>query len=293
MYIYIETTLESLDPKENTPWRSIVDFSQAKPNQFSLPLYLISTLLPPPPKPAPRTPPISPPTHLPLRHRPNPTNRDIHSHSNNTNNPNRLPILHSQIPKDNRKDHPSQIPHRARNPAHNPIRMRVHMRHEPKRRSIRRLQEKRQPGNQPHHRRFHMRVGDADRDLEHARQDRKGMEEVFLRPDIALALPHALTRSAHTAVHEIREQASSRAADDVEEAEHGGPAARARLAEFGEVFQVVGAEDGVDGELGAEGAEVAGGSGEGLEGEQDGEEGAEGGFDDDFAAGGVEHCLRG
>ena len=98
--------------------------------------------------------------------------------------------------------------------------------------------------------------------------------------------PHARPR-----VYQIAEYASERPESDVEKTEHGGPVAAAALHEVREIFNIVGTEDAVDGEFGAEGAEVSAREDERLGGDDDGEGIAEGGFDDDFAASGVEHFL--
>ena len=124
-----------------------------------------------------------------------------------------------------------------------------------------------------------MAVCEADGDLEGAGDDGVGVQEVLLAPD------------ARAGVDGVGQQAAHGPEDDVEQAEHGGPAAGARLAEGFEVFEVVGAEDGVDGEFGAEGAEVAAAGDEGLEGEDDGHCFLEARLAHDFPARHVEHLL--
>ena len=153
------------------------------------------------------------------------------------------------------------------------------MRHETEIRPVARLQEKRHPGNKPKHGIPIMRVRGPDRDQKHARHERKDVNQVLFPPHV------------RAPVDEIREDAPEGSEDDVQEAEHGGPVAAAALLEGGEVLQVVGAQDAVDGELGAEGAEVASPRHERLHREDDFQEFLARGFDDDFAAGGVEHLL--
>lgn len=159
------------------------------------------------------------------------------------------------------------------------ISMRMHMRHQPEIRPVARFQEASHAGDEPEHGVLVLRVREADGDEEDARDDGHAVD------------PHLLAPDAGVRVDEIADDAAQGAEDDVEEAEHGGPVAGARLPERGEVLLVVGAEDAVDGEFAAEGAEVAAAQDERLEGEDDGQGFAEGGFDDDLAARGVEHLL--
>ena len=124
-----------------------------------------------------------------------------------------------------------------------------------------------------------MGICEADGDLEGTGDDAKGVQEVFFAPD------------AGAAVDEIGEYAAGGSEDDVEQTEHGGPAAGTSLAERFEVFEIVGAEDGIDGELGTEGTEVAAGCDERLQAEDYGGGFFEAGFADDFSACSVKHLL--
>lgn len=153
------------------------------------------------------------------------------------------------------------------------------MRHEAKDGTVGAFEEEGHAGDETEHGALVVTVCETDGDLEGAGDDGVGVHEVFLAPD------------AGAGVDGVGEEAAHGAERDVQETEHGGPAAGAALAEGFEVFEVVGAEDGVDGEFGAEGAEVAAAGDEGLEGEDDGHCFFEARFADDFAAGDVEHLL--
>ena len=153
------------------------------------------------------------------------------------------------------------------------------MRHEAEDGAVGALEEEGEAGNETEHGALIFAVAEADGELKGAGEEQVCVDEVFLSPD------------AGAGVDGVGEEAANGAEGDVEETEHGGPAAGAGLAEGFEVLEVVGAEDGVDGELGAKGAEVAAAGDEGLEGEDDGGGFLEGGLADDFAPGDVEHLL--
>lgn len=153
------------------------------------------------------------------------------------------------------------------------------MRHQPEIRPVARLQEKGHAGHEPKHGMLILRVRQADRDQEHAGNNGHAMDEELLAP------------YARPLIDQVAEHTSERTEDDVEKTEHRSPVAATTLFEGGEILDVVCAEDAVDGEFAAEGAEIGACLDEGLSGEDDGESLAEGGFDDDFAASGVEHLL--
>ena len=156
------------------------------------------------------------------------------------------------------------------------------MRHERVIRAVGRLEEEGHARNQPKHGALRMRVGGADGDVKRAGEDAQGVQPDLFAPD-----------GARAAVEGVGEEAAGGAADDVEEAEHGGPVAGLGLVEFGvlELRLVVGAQDAVDRELGAEGAEVACRRDQGLEAEDYRHGVAEGWLLDHLAAGCVQHGL--
>ena len=153
------------------------------------------------------------------------------------------------------------------------------MRYEAENGAVACFEEEGHPGDEPEHRAVGLWVGGADGNEESSRDDGEGMDEIFLAPD------------ARALVDGVGEETTGGAGDDIEKAEHCGPAPGAGLAQLGEVLNVVCAEDGVDGKLGAEGAEVGAAGDEGLEGENDAHGFLEGRLDDDFAPGRVEHLL--
>lgn len=98
------------------------------------------------------------------------------------------------------------------------------------------LEEECHTGNQAEHGMLVVAVGDADGDKEGAADEGEGVQQDLLGPD-AVSFP----------IEEIRGEATERAEDDVEETEHSSPVSRTRLAEGGEVCEIVGAKGGVDG----------------------------------------------
>ena len=95
----------------------------------------------------------------------------------------------------------------------------------------------------------------ADDDEEDAGHDADEVDPHLLCPEVVVC----------PLVDQVADEAASRASDDVEKTEHGGPATGLRLAEILEVLEVVRAEDGVDGEFAAERADVAGAEHDGLD----------------------------
>lgn len=153
------------------------------------------------------------------------------------------------------------------------------MRHQGEIRAVASFQEEGHAGDEAEHGMFVVWVREADGEEEDTGDDAGEVDPDLLAPDVAVA------------VDDVGDDAAGGAEGDIEEAEHGGPAAGAGLKEVGEVLDVVGAEDGIDGELGAERAEVATCQDEGLRAEDDGHGFFEAGFLDDLAAGGVKHLL--
>ena len=74
-------------------------------------------------------------------------------------------------------------------------------------------------------------VREADAEEEDAGDDADEVDPELLAPDVAVA------------VDDVGYDATGGSENDVEEAEHGGPAAGTGLEEVGEVLDVVGAED--------------------------------------------------
>ena len=219
------------------------------------------------------------PSNLSLRNRSYPAQRQIDRNGHNANNPKHLRIILAQIPENNRKDNAPEIPTRARTPAHDAVGVGMHMRHETEDCAVARFEEQGHPGDEPEHRAVGLWIGGADGDEESSGDDGEDVDEVFLAPD------------ARALVDGVGEETPCGAGDNIEEAEHCGPAAGAGLTQLREVLNVVCAKDGVDGKLGAEGAEVGAAGDEGLEGENDAHGFFKGRLDDDFAAGRVEHLL--
>ena len=219
------------------------------------------------------------PADLPLWNRSDPAQGQIDRNGNNTNDPDRLLVILPLIPEYDREDDATQIARPPRAARDDAVGIRVHVGHEAEDGAVGALEEEGEAGHEAEHGALVVAVREADGELEDAGEDRVGVHEVFFPPD------------AGAGVDGVGEEAADRAKGDVEEAEHGGPAAGARLAEGLEVLDVVGAQDGVDGELGAKGAEVAAAGDEGLEGEDDGHGLLEAGLLDNLPAGDVEHLL--
>ena len=219
------------------------------------------------------------PTNLPLRNRSYPAHRQIDRNGNDPDNPNSLLIILALIPENDRKDDTPQITNAPRAARDDAVRKRVHVRHETEDGAVGALEEERHAREEAEHGALVVAVRDTDGDLEDAREDGVGVDEVLLAPDAGAGVDGVGQKPAHGPE------------GNVQETEHGGPATGAGLTERFEVFQVVGAEDGVDGQFRAEGAEVAGAGDEGLEGEDDGHCFLERGFADNFAPCDIKHLL--
>ena len=219
------------------------------------------------------------PTNLPLWNGSDPAQRQIDRNRNDADDPNRLLVILPLIPEYDREDDAAEIARPPRAARDDAIGIRVHVRHEAEDGAVGALEEEGEAGHETEHGALVVAVREADGEFEDAGDDGVSVDEVLLAPD------------AGALVDLVGEEAADGPAGDVEEAEHGGPAAGARLAEGFEVLDVVGAQDGVDGELGAKGAEVAAAGDEGLEGEDDGHCLLEAGLLDNLPTGDVEHLL--
>ena len=219
------------------------------------------------------------PANLALGDGLDPAQRQIDGNGHDANNPDGLLVICPLVPEDDGEDDTAQVPRAARAAGHDAIGERVNVGHEAEDGAVGALEEEGHARHEAEHGALVVAVGKADGDLEGAREDGVDVDEVLLAPD------------AGVGVDEVGDDAAEGSEDDVEEAEHGGPAAGAGLAEGLEVLDVVGAEDGIDGEFGAKGAEVAAAGDEGLEGEDDGHGFLEAGLADDLAPGDVEHLL--
>ena len=219
------------------------------------------------------------PANLPLWNGSDPAQGQIDRNGNDADNPDGLLVILALIPEDDGEDDAAEVARPPRAARHDAVGKRMHVRHEAEDGAVGALEEEAQARHEAEHGALVVAVRQADGELEDARQDRVDVHEVLLPPD------------AGVPVDLVGEEAADGPEDDVEEAEHGGPAAGARLAEGLEVLDVVGAQDGVDGQLGAKGAEVAAAGDEGLEGEDDGHRLLEAGLLDNLPAGDVEHLL--
>ena len=219
------------------------------------------------------------PTNLPFRNRSYPAHRQIDPNGNNPDNPNGLFVILALVPEDDGEDDAPQVPDAARAARDDAVCKGVHVRHEAEDGAVGALEEERHARDETEHGALVVAVRETNRELEDARDDGVGVDEVLLAPD------------AGAGVDGVGQQPTHGPEGDVQETEHGGPATGAGLPERFEIFEVVGAEDGVDGQFGAEGAEVAGAGDEGLEGEDDGHCFLERGFADDFTPSDIEHLL--
>ena len=219
------------------------------------------------------------PTNLAFRNGSDPAQRQVDANGDDADDPDGLLVIRPLVPEDDGEDDAAEVSRPARAAGDDAVGEGMHVGHEAKDGAVGAFEEEGQTGDEAEHGALIVAVGEADGDLEGARDDGVGVDEVFLAPDPG------------TGVDGVGEEAADGPEGDVEEAEHGGPAAGARLPEGLEVLEVVGAQDGVDGELGAKGAEVAAAGDEGLEGEDDRQGFPEAGLLDNLAAGDVEHLL--
>lgn len=219
------------------------------------------------------------PTDLAFRNGLDPAQGQIDSNGHDADDPNDLVVPRAIVPEDDGEDDAAEVPGAARAARDDAVGEGVDVGHEAEDGAVGALEEEGEAGDEAEHGALVVAVGEADGDLEGAGQDRVRVHEVLFAPD------------ARAGVDGVGEEAADGPEGDVEEAEHGGPAAGPRLAEGLEVLDVVGAQDGVDGQLGAKGAEVAAAGDEGLQGEDDGHGLLEAGLLDNLPAGNVEHLL--
>lgn len=125
--------------------------------------------------------------------------------------------------------------------------MRVHVRHEREVGAVAGLEEDGHEGDQAED------LGGRVVRVDAADDDEQGARDAPAQHDPELLAPQVVARRLED---QVADDAAEGPRDKVEEAEHGGPVGRARLAQAGEVLEVVGAQDRVDGQLAAEGAEV-------------------------------------
>jgi hypothetical protein len=155
---------------------------------------------------------------LPLGQRSDPRTSQIDPNRNRANDPNRLVIMRTIIPEDNRKDNPTEIPTCTYKTTQDPIRERVHVRYDSEVGSIRGIHEDCKPGNESKHRGFVVRICEADSEFEATHYDAAEDKPAFLAPDRAGGL-----------VDDIGDEAACGAEDGVHETEHSGPAPGAGL----------------------------------------------------------------
>ena len=219
------------------------------------------------------------PTNLPFRNGSDPAQGQIDRNGNDANDPNGLFVIRPLVPEDNCEDNAAEIAHRARAARDDAVGERVHVRHEAEDGAVGALEEEGEAGDEAEHGALVVAVLQADGDFEGAGEEDVAVDEVLLAPD------------AGAGVDGVGDQAADGAEGDVQETEHGGPAAGAGLPESFEVLDVVGAQDGIDGQLGAKGAEVAPAGDEGLQGEDDRHCILEAGLLDNLSTGDIEHLL--
>ena len=175
------------------------------------------------------------PTDLPFRNRSYPAHRQIDRNGNDPDNPNGLFIFLALIPEDDGEDDAPEIANAPRAARDDAVCKRVHVRHETEDGAVGALEEERHARDETEHGVLVVAVRETDGELEDAREDGVGVNEVLLAPDTGAGVDGVGQKPAHGPE------------GDVQETEHGGPATGAGLTERFEVFEVVGAEDGVDG----------------------------------------------
>lgn len=169
------------------------------------------------------------PTNLSLRDRLDPAEGQIDRNSHDANDPNDLVVAGAVVAEDDCEDDAAEVSGAAGAARDDAVGKGVDVGHEAEDGAVGALEEECEAGDEAEHGALVVAVGQADGELEGARQEQVEVDEVFLAPDAAAG------------VDEVRGEAADGPEGDVEEAEHGGPAAGARLAEGLEVLDVVGA----------------------------------------------------
>lgn len=191
----------------------------------------------------------SSPSNLSSRQRLDPRQGQVETDHDDANDPKGAGVVGAVVhePKNDGKDDAAEVAAGARDARDEAVGVRVHVRHEREVGAVAGLEEDGHEGDQAKHlgRRV-VRVDAADDDEQRAR-------DASAQHDPELLAPQVVARRLED---EVADDAAEGPRDKVEEAEHGGPVGRARLAQPGEVLEVVGAQDRVDGQLAAKGAEV-------------------------------------
>lgn len=219
------------------------------------------------------------PTNLAFGDGLDPAQGEVDGDGHDADDPDDLVVAGAVVAEDDGEDDAAEVAGAAGAAGDDAVGEGVDVGHEAEDGAVGALEEEGEPGHEAEHGALVVAVGQADGELEGAREEQVPVHEVLLAPD------------AGAGVDEVGEEAADGPEGDVEEAEHGGPAPGARLAQRLEVLDVVGAQDGVDGQLGAEGAEVAAAGDERLHGEDDGHGFLEAGLLDNLPARDVEHLL--
>ena len=175
------------------------------------------------------------PTNLALWNGPNPAERQVDHDGNDADDPDGLFIIGAHVAEDDGEDDAAEVADAARGTGHDAVGKGVDVGHEAEDGAVGALEEEGHARDEAEHGALVVAVGEADGDLERAGDDGIRVDEVLLAPD------------AGAGVDGVGEESARGPAHDVQQTEHGGPAAGARLAEGFEVLEVVGAEDGVDG----------------------------------------------
>ena len=123
------------------------------------------------------------PTNLPLRNRSYPAHRQIDRNGHQSNNPDGLFIILALVPEDDGEDDPPQIANAPRAARDDAVCKRVHVGHEAEDGAVGALEEERHARDETEHGVLVVAVRETDGELEDAREDGVGVDEVLLAPD--------------------------------------------------------------------------------------------------------------
>ena len=158
------------------------------------------------------------PTNLAFGNGFDPAQGQIDSDGDDADDPDGLVVAGALVPEDDCEDDAAEVTGAARAARDDAVGKGVDVGHEAEDGAVGALEEEGEAGDEAEHGALVVAVGQPDGDLEGARDDRVRVHEVFLPPD------------ARAGVDGVGEEAADGPEGDVEEAEHGGPAAGARLA---------------------------------------------------------------
>jgi len=183
----------------------------------------------------------------------------VERNDHDANDPENLRIVRLVIAEDDGEDDTTKVTSRANDTGEDAISVRVDVRYEREVRTITRLKEYGHDRNEADHLAEVVGVHLSNDDAHYTRHNADEVDPELLCPEVATG----------NLVDKVRNEATERSGNNVQEAEHSCPASRLCLTKGLEVLEVISTKDRVDSEFTTEGAEVARAEHQCLEREHD------------------------